>query len=75
MMINKETTVIYRVEVTEIIKTNLDERFIREDYPEIVKERIKNMMGADDVLLQDFKVFVSDKAVSDECVRGTENDD
>ena len=74
-MINKETTGIYRVEVTEVIKTNLDEKFIREDYPEIIKERIKNMMGADDVLIQDFKVFVSDKAVADECVRGTENDE
>ena len=28
-----------------------------------------------DVLIQDFKVFVSDKAVADECVRGTDNDD
>ena len=72
---NKETTVIYTVEVTEVIKTNLDEKFIREDYPEIIKERIKNMMGADNVLIQDFKVFVFDKAVADECVRGTENDD
>ena len=74
-MVDKETTVIYRVEVTEVIKTNLDEKFIREDYPEIIKERIKNMMGADNVLIQDFKFFVFDKAVADECVRGTDNDD
>lgn len=72
---NKETTVIYTVEVTEVIKTNLDEKFIREDYPGIIKHRIKSMMDADDVLIQDFKFFVFDKAVSDECVRGTDNDD
>lgn len=57
---NKETTVIYTVEVTEVIKTNLDEKFIREDYPEIIKERIKNMMDADDVHITEYKVFVSE---------------
>lgn len=59
-MINKETTVIYRVEVTEVIKTNLDEKFIREDYPTVIKHRIKSMMDADDVVLKAYKVFVHD---------------
>jgi hypothetical protein len=57
---NKETTVIYTVEVTEVIKTNLDEKFIRDDYPGIIKHRIKSMMDADDVTLKDYKVFVHD---------------
>ena len=59
-MINKETTVIYTVEVTEVIKTNLDEKFIRDDYPGIIKHRIKTMMDADDVHMKDYKVFVHD---------------
>ena len=57
---NKETTVIYTVEVTEVIKTNLDEKFIREDYPGIIKHRIKTMMDADDVNFKEYKVFVHD---------------
>lgn len=57
---NKETTVIYTVEVTEVIKTNLDEKFIREDYPGIIKHRIKNMMDADDVDMKAYKVFVKE---------------
>lgn len=57
---NKETTVIYTVEVTEVIKTNLDEKFIREDYPGIIKHRIKSMMDADRVDIKSYKVFVSE---------------
>ena len=57
---NKETTVIYRVEVTEVIKTNLDEKFIREDYPGVIKHRIKSMMDADRVDIKSYKVFVSE---------------
>lgn len=57
---NKETTVIYTVEVTEVIKTNLDEKFIREYYPGIIKHRIKSMMDADDVHMKDYKAFVHD---------------
>lgn len=57
---NKETTVIYTVEVTEVIKTNLDEKFIREEYPGIIKHRIKSMMDADNVDLKKYKVFVSE---------------
>jgi hypothetical protein len=57
---NKETTVIYTIEVTEVIKQNLDEKFIRNDYPGIIKHRIKSMMDADDVDLKDYKVFVSE---------------
>lgn len=57
---NKETTVIYTVEVTEVIKTNLDEKFIRDDYPGIIKHRIKTMMDADDVNFKEYKVFVHD---------------
>ena len=57
---NKETTVIYTIEVTEVIKPNLDEKFIREDYPGIIKHRIKSMLDADDVDFKDYKVFVHD---------------
>jgi hypothetical protein len=57
---NKETTVIYTIEVTEVIKQNLDEKFIRNDYPGIIKHRIKSMMDADDVDLKDYKVFVKE---------------
>ena len=59
-MNKKETTVVYTVEVTEVIKTNLDEKFIREDYPGIIKHRIKTMMDADDVNFKEYKVFVHD---------------
>jgi hypothetical protein len=57
---NKETTVIYTVEVTEVIKTNLDEKFIREDYPAVIKHRIKSMMDADRVDIKSYKVFLHD---------------
>jgi hypothetical protein len=57
---NKETTVIYTIEVTEVIKQNLDEKFIRNDYPGIIKHRIKSMMDADDVDLKGYKVFVKE---------------
>lgn len=57
---NKETTVIYTVEVTEVIKQNLDEKFIREDYPAVIKHRIKSMMDADRVDIKSYKVFVSE---------------
>jgi hypothetical protein len=57
---NKETTVIYTVEVTEVIKTNLDEKFIREDYPTVIKHRIKSMMDADRIDIKSYKVFVSE---------------
>lgn len=57
---NKETTVIYTVEVTEVIKTNLDEKFIRNDYPGIIKHRIKSMLDADDVDLKEYKVFIKE---------------
>ena len=57
---SKETTVIYTIEITEVIKTNLDEKFIREDYPAVIKHRIKSMMDADRVDIKSYKVFVSE---------------
>ncbi len=57
---NKETTVIYTIEVTEVIKTNLDEKFIRKDYPAVVKHRVKSMMDADRVDIKSYKVFLHD---------------
>lgn len=54
----KEITVTYTVEVTEVFKGNLDEEFLRVDYPDIIKDRLRNKMEYDDVHINHYKVFV-----------------
>jgi hypothetical protein len=49
-------TVTYNIEVTEIIKGN-DTKFLLTEYPEIIKEKLKNKMEFDHVHVKNIKVF------------------
>lgn len=48
-------TITYTVEVTEIIK-GFDTKFLLTEYPDIIKEKLKNKMDFDHVEVKDFKV-------------------
>lgn len=50
-------TVTYTVEVTEIIKGGVDTKFLLTEYPDIIKEKLKNKMEFDDVHVKNIKVF------------------
>lgn len=52
----KISTVTYTVEVTEIIK-GIDTKFLLTEYPEIIKEKLKNKMEFDNVNVKNIKVF------------------
>ena len=57
----KEITVTYNAQITEVLKSSelgASEEFFRNEYPEIIGERLKNKMGFDDVKIGEFKVFV-----------------
>ena len=58
----KEYTITYNVEVTKIIKASegMSEEFLVNDYPEVIKEKLKNMMELDDVKLKGVKIFPRD---------------
>lgn len=76
-MAKNEITVVFNAQVTKVIpvrdKSECDriEMQVRDEvYRELAREKILNAFCADDVLIRDLKVFVSDKAVSDECEGG-----
>lgn len=52
-------TVTYTVEITEIIK-GTDTKFLITEYPEIIKEKLKNKMEFDNVEVKNVKVFEHD---------------
>jgi predicted phage-related endonuclease len=52
----KLQTITYTVEVTEIIKGGVDTKFLLTEYPDIIKEKLKNKMDFDHVEVKDFKV-------------------
>ena len=56
-IMNNEITVTYTVDVTEVLK-NIDEEFIKNDYPDIIRDKLRNKMGFDDVKIGEFKIFV-----------------
>ena len=58
----KEYTIIYNVEVTKIIKASegMSEEFLVNDYPEVIKKKLKNMMELDDAKLKGIKIFPRD---------------
>lgn len=76
-----EITVTFTIEVIKIVPVSSDDRddaevqLRGEDYKALLKDKAMNAFCADNVAVRDLKVFVSNKAVSDECVRGTDNDD
>ena len=52
----KMCTITYTVEVTEVIRCN-DTEFIKKEYADIIRERLKNKMEFDDVKIKGLKVI------------------
>lgn len=57
----KEYTVIYTVEITDIIPPEMDitEEQIMSVTPEIIASNIKRELGSDNVVVSDLKVFIT----------------
>lgn len=52
-------TIVYNVEVTEVV-SGVETEFLANDYKEILKDKIRNVMNADDVHITGYKVFRHD---------------
>jgi predicted phage-related endonuclease len=53
----KLQTITYTVDITEIIKGGVDTKFLLTEYPDIIKEKLKNKMEFDDVHVKNIKVL------------------
>ncbi len=52
-------TIVYNVEVTEVV-SGVETDFLMDEYKDIVADKIRNVMNADDVHITGYKVFRHD---------------
>ena len=52
-------TIVYNVEVTEVV-SGVETDFLMNDYKDIIADKIRNVMNADDVHITGYKVFRHD---------------